>query len=214
MRMTGLPKVLSSSIGLPLLSSSCCAIQLMMNALTGWGCAGFNSYLGPFRPTLLSLLLIYTWKMLPYQSSGWTIVSLSLAFLPELVDVWNANRSRQWRQRTRVDDKRDMGEKSTSLSSSSITVEAKLTLNIPTMGCVACVNKVDASIRGCNSAASIRDETSWLNGGAAKGGGAAELTIVGGTNEEIDRIVEEVVTSVKDAGFRCDVESLRIDGKT
>ena len=144
--------------------------------------------------------------MIPYHSRGWTIVSLSLAFLPELVDIWNANRSKQWRQ-LRVDDKRGSGEKS------SITVEAKLTLNIPTMGCVACVNKVDASIRRCNSAASIKEETSWLTGDAAKGGGAAELTIVGGTNEEIDRIVEEVVASVKDAGFRCDVESLRVHGK-
>jgi copper chaperone CopZ len=98
----------------------------------------------------------------------------------------------------------------TALSPSSITVEATLTLNIPTMGCVACVNKVDASIRGCNSAARIREETSWLTGGAAKGG-AAELVILGRTNEEINRVVDEVVAAVKDAGFRCDVESLRVD---
>jgi hypothetical protein len=31
---------------LPLLSSSCCAIQLVINAISGWGCAGFNTYLG------------------------------------------------------------------------------------------------------------------------------------------------------------------------
>ncbi len=131
-------------------------------------------------------------------------MSLSLAFLPELVDVSNANRSKQWRL-IRDDGKHDTGD------NSSITVEAKLTLNIPTMGCVACVNKVDASIRGCNSAYRIKEETSWLNG--AKDGGAAELTIMGETNEEIDRIVKEVVASVKLAGFRCDVESLLVDGK-
>ena len=38
--------VLSSSVVLPLLSSSCCAIQLIINALSGWGCAGFNTLLG------------------------------------------------------------------------------------------------------------------------------------------------------------------------
>ena len=38
--------VLSSSVVLPLLSSSCCAIQLIINALSGWGCAGFNTILG------------------------------------------------------------------------------------------------------------------------------------------------------------------------
>lgn len=54
----GLPRLLSSSIGLPLLSSSCCALQLMMNALTGWGCAGFNSYLGKYDMDLSSLLIL------------------------------------------------------------------------------------------------------------------------------------------------------------
>ena len=34
---------------LPLLSSSCCAIQLIINAISGLGCAGFNTYLGEFR---------------------------------------------------------------------------------------------------------------------------------------------------------------------
>ncbi len=85
-------------------------------------------------------------------------------------------------------------------------LETKLKLNIPTMGCVACVNKVNSSIRGCNSAAEhILDESSWLTG--AKGG-EAELIIRGRTREEIDHIVEEVVDAVKVAGFRCDVESI------
>ena len=39
---------------LPLLSSSCCAIQLLINAVSGLGCAGFNSYLG--KPSTI------TWK--------------------------------------------------------------------------------------------------------------------------------------------------------
>ena len=42
----GIRRIFSSSIVLPLLSSSCCAIQLIINALSGWGCAGFNTYLG------------------------------------------------------------------------------------------------------------------------------------------------------------------------
>ena len=42
----GIRRIFSSSIILPLLSSSCCAIQLIINALSGWGCAGFNTYLG------------------------------------------------------------------------------------------------------------------------------------------------------------------------
>merc|ERR1712099_132214 len=37
-----------------LLSSSCCALQLLLNALS-LGCGGFNNWLGPIRPQLLAL---------------------------------------------------------------------------------------------------------------------------------------------------------------
>jgi hypothetical protein len=194
------------SFALSLLSSSCCAIQLIINALTGWGCAGFNSYLGPIRPALLPLLLITTWRLLPHQSHRWTIVSLCLAFLPELVDIYtNFSRQRRKNHSSIQDITNDQSIASASSLSSNV-LEAKLKLNIPTMGCVACVNKVNSSIRGCNSAAEhILDESSWLTG--AKGG-EAELIIRGRTREEIDHIVEEVVDAVKVAGFRCDVESI------
>ena len=48
------------SVILPLLSSSCCAIQLIINALSGWGCAGFNAYLGKlnFVAIVISLLWV------------------------------------------------------------------------------------------------------------------------------------------------------------
>lgn len=36
-------------IVLPLLSSSCCAIQLMVNAVSGLGCAGFSTYFGEIK---------------------------------------------------------------------------------------------------------------------------------------------------------------------
>ena len=39
---------------LSLLSSSCCALQLLLNAFS-LGCAGFNTYLGPLRPFFLAL---------------------------------------------------------------------------------------------------------------------------------------------------------------
>mmetsp|Transcript_24060 Transcript_24060/g.51021 ORF Transcript_24060/g.51021 Transcript_24060/m.51021 type:complete len:366 (+) Transcript_24060:109-1206(+) len=200
----GILRVLQTSIVLPLLSSSCCAIQLIINAISGWGCAGFNTYLGPIRPILLPILLFSTWKLLPQRSLGWTIISLFLAFLPELVDIWNTNRSQQWQQ------KHDNSNEQSISNSSSFPITAKLRLDIPTMGCVACVNKVDTSIRQCKSAANIRGEKSWLTDSSAKGG-LAELSILANTNEEVDAIAEEVVTAVKDAGFQCDVESLQVE---
>ena len=47
------------SVILPLLSSSCCAIQLIINALSGWGCAGFNSYLGKLN--FVGIVIVLLW---------------------------------------------------------------------------------------------------------------------------------------------------------
>lgn len=49
--LTEMSRELSMKIVLPLLSSSCCAIQLVINAISGLGCAGFNTYLGKAKPS-------------------------------------------------------------------------------------------------------------------------------------------------------------------
>ncbi len=186
-----------TALVLPLLSSSCCAIQLIINALSGWGCAGFNTVLGPVRPLLLPLLLLSTWDLLPQRSLGWTAVSLFLAFLPELVFVFNSLKRNQWKK-----------QKDTSLPKNAVT--AKIQLAIPTMGCIACVNKIDTSIRQCESAASITQEKSWLTEGSGKGG-MAELKISAQNTEDVHKVIQSVVTAVKNAGFECKTESLQID---
>ena len=99
-------------------------------------------------------------------------------------------------------------EKATT-SSLPLPMTAKIRLNVPTMGCVACVNKVDTSIRQSKSSANIREETSWLTDGSKKGG-FAELLVSGESKEEIDGIAEEVVAAVKTAGFQCNVETLKM----
>ena len=193
-----LEKILFSTpkIVLPLLSSSCCAIQLLINTISGIGCAGFNTYLGPIRPILLPVLLLSTWKLLSQRSLEWTIISLLLAFLPEMVDVWNKIRQIQQKQ-SYIDD-----------FSTSLPISAKLRLNCPTMGCVACVNKIDSSIRQCKfSSANIKEETSWLTNGSEKGG-MAEMMIQGKNNDEIDDVVKEVMSALEKAGFKCTVKSL------
>lgn len=134
-------------------------------------------------------------------------MSMFLGFLPELVDVWNTNRSLRWQQKHAIDNNNNIESTSTTLP---LPVNATLRLNIPTMGCVACVNKINLSLRQCASAANIRKETSWLTDSAAKGG-MAELLLSVRTREELDVIVKEVVAVVKDAGFKCSVESLQVD---
>lgn len=187
-----------TALVLPLLSSSCCAVQLVINALSGWGCAGFNTVLGPVRPLLLPLLLLSTWNLLPQRSLGWTALSLFLAFLPELMYIFNSIARNRWKKQNN----------DTSLQNNALT--ANIQLAIPTMGCIACVNKIDTSIRQCESAASITQEKSWLTEGPGKGG-MAELKISGQSTEDIDKVIQNVVTAIENAGFECKTERLHID---
>lgn len=186
-----------TTVALPLLSSSCCAIQLLINALSGWGCAGFNSVLGPVRPILLSLLLFSTWKLSSQRPIGWAILSLFVAFLPELVHTFNLIKTTQWKKRQISFQNNDV-------------VTAKLQLEIPGMGCVACVNKIDASIRQCKSATRITQEKSWLNAPEIGKGGMAELIISASTDEDVDDIVKSVISTIREAGFECQKKSLQI----
>jgi len=187
---------LATVIILPLLSSSCCAIQLIINALTGFGCLGFNRLLGPIRPLILPLLLLSTYKLLPHRSPRWTILSLLLTFLPECIDILNRIRTRKVEQQKNNDIQQTMSS-------------AKLTLDCPTMGCVACVNKIDSSIRQCKSSANIIEETSWLTDTSK--GGKAELLISAATKKNIYQIVDEVIAAIKKNGFECSVDSIQYE---
>ena len=196
-RISSCHKSKITAIAFPLLSSSCCAVQLIINAMSGWGCAGFNTVLGPVRPLLLPLLLLSTWNLLPQRSLSWTALSLFLAFLPEIVYVFNSIARNQWKK-----------QNDTSLQNNAVT--ATIQLAIPAMGCIACVNKIDTSIRQCESAVSITQEKSWLTEGPGKGG-MAELKISAQSTEDIDKVIQNVVTAITNAGFEYKIESLQID---
>lgn len=83
-------------------------------------------------------------------------------------------------------------------------INAKITLDIPTMGCVACINKINSSIRGCGVSTSILDEKSWLK----DQGGVAELTVSAGSIDDINTIALEVKRAVDKAGFQCEINSI------
>merc|ERR1719198_2078050 len=83
---------------LALMSSSCCALQLLLN-LFSFGCAGFNTVLGPARPFLLALTLLtqtLVWHAaltgrgptLIRAAVGGTLVSAALTFLPEALELY------------------------------------------------------------------------------------------------------------------------------
>ena len=113
---------------LPLLSSACCGIQLVINALVGAsGCAGFNKWFGPLRPYFLGCLFSTTAVSIFRRHGNFRFVWLQciLAFLPELVHLWNLH-----------GPQRQIG------ATPSHTVD----LSIASMGCVACIKKAGRRI--------------------------------------------------------------------
>lgn len=69
----GFRRVFPSAVALPLLSSSCCAIQLIINAISGWGCAGFNTYLGKKSQSHITSFFLFS--ILPQSLTS--VLSLS-----------------------------------------------------------------------------------------------------------------------------------------
>lgn len=123
-----------SAIGL--LSSSCCVLQLILNSFS-FGCAGFNTILGPLRPYMLALTAVLQGGMwhvaltgrgerLITSATGATILTLCLALLPEALHLWTHSRPR-----ARV-------PKACSTAEVQLRVEG--------MGCTACTHKVKRTL--------------------------------------------------------------------
>jgi len=149
------PKI--TQLSLPLLSSACCLVQLVLNIFS-IGCAGLNTFLGPLRPYFMGLLTYFT--MTPFLgpkllSPKWFSLGLSwgLAWLPELLHTFNNFRN---------------GSNALDSSTRSTTFQKKVTvqIHVPTMGCVACVNKIQNSLNACLSEKLPADSSykvdSWL----------------------------------------------------
>mmetsp|Transcript_40905 Transcript_40905/g.59774 ORF Transcript_40905/g.59774 Transcript_40905/m.59774 type:complete len:441 (-) Transcript_40905:248-1570(-) len=219
-------------VALPLLSSSCCAIQLLLNAISaGLGCVGFNSYLGPLRPYFLSFLM-YSTTILSFPSSSsliekgafrrstqkWVItfvVSWLIALMPEIVYAWNNVSSRRRVTSIKKED-----------NSALETTKATLELDIPSMGCVACINKINSSIRQQEEQPNtyqfnILDASSWLttttkddsnNSERKKKGGKAKISFTTSSKDAVENAVDDIVNSVEKSGFACYVDKLSIEG--
>jgi len=199
-----LPSGVLSTVVLPLLSSSCCAIQLAVNAISvavmgaGAGCIGFNTFLGPLRPYLLAVMVAYhTFQSTPSA----TLVRYAIALMPEFVFVWNEVLRSYWRRKS-----------ATTNGISETTIQATLIVEVPTMGCVACVNKIESSLRSC-APDNIETASSWLNpkpkeeGG--KKGGRAKIEVKASSKGELDDLAKSLVGAIESAGFQgSTIESL------
>jgi len=136
-----------STIAVPLLSSSCCIIQLVLNILIpSFGCAGFGKLFNKkslkwIRPFFISILLHFTvisstkgMMMLLSRQRGLTVpfVTILLKFvlklstmwvlslLPEIVHFWNRN---EIMRQTNQSIHRRQGSRSTTTSTTQKTTD-------------------------------------------------------------------------------------------
>jgi hypothetical protein len=187
------------NVVLPLLSSACCAIQLIINAVAAGGCAGFNKRLGPLRPYFLSILAYAT--VASYDRSIlWlrgTLIRWTIALLPEIVHFWNVGVGRRL-------------QKSTSQQSlSDNTVEAVIEMTVPSMGCVACVQKIDSSLRQCDK---VTEARSWL---IKDKGGRAHVRALVSSDQEAQQLARTLARAVQGAGFEpCILDSVSVQLQT
>jgi hypothetical protein len=203
--MIGLLRPLATifpNVVLPLLSSACCLIQILLNFLVG-GCAGFNSFFGPVRPYFLSLLGYLTFVSNPKVSVSF--LRFSIALLPELLHFWNRYARFQWRRGATTIS----SSKSAAAAEESPVIKATIQLNVPSMGCVACINKIDNSIRQA-APKNIEDSTSWLEPSRTKGGRCTVKLSVG-SKEELDALTQLIINAIEGAGFGgCKLDSVEV----
>jgi len=185
-----------SDISIPLMSSACCAVQLFLNAIAGVGCAGFNTKLGPLRPYFVSILLFTTIASFPHNKAAYVVLSWCIAFMPEAIHYTNQSLARG-----------DRLEGDTASPSSGLPIiRTVIELDIKDMGCVACIKKIDGTLRKLNP--NIVEASSWLNEDAK--GGKARVIVDTLTRDDVDNIVEGIVASVKDRGFQCEIGSIKM----
>jgi copper chaperone CopZ len=196
-------RTIATNVILPLLASACCFLQLAMN-MFALGCAGFNTVLGPIRPYFISLLLYLT-VISRYSkhvdARHWAAMSAlrwSIALLPEALHLWNSSYTNQGD--SLVVDK-------VSANPVPRKLIATVQMNIPTMGCVACINSIDTALRQISR---VQFAASSLKPFGAKGG-QAEVRIAADTQKEVDAIVESLTAVVAQVGFPGGaVESVRV----
>jgi copper chaperone CopZ len=168
---------------LGLLSSSCCALQLILNSMS-MGCAGFNTVLGPIRPTLLSLTVLVQmgswyvawprpWQWAPTAVSS--AVVLILSFLPELLNSYTFLRTRR---------RKAIGEN--SAHHSTIPSSLFFCFKMTTVGCSACISTISGVLERL-------DEVQDFEASLEKG--VLQVKCREGTTREC------IMESLEDAGF-------------
>ena len=182
---------------LSMLSSSCCALQLFLG-LFSFGCAGFNTVLGPLRPGFLAFTLLaqgWMWKTIldqparaSYQASALaTGLSIALSFLPEALHYGFASGP--------------LG-RGTKGRNATVIVE----FDVEGLGCIACSKTIARVLSGHDAVRNVKvtietgivaAELDTAAKGTSAAGGQAAKTAADDTAD----IAKELAVLMDEAGF-------------
>jgi len=182
--------VFTKNILLPLLSSSCCSIQLIINAITGLGCAGFNTLLGPLRSYFMSVLLFSTITSITTRKVDLIRIVFSwiVAVTPEIVHFLNVKRREKLQRRQSINTQQDL--------------QCKLELQISDMGCVACIQKIESTLWN-SFPDNIVDAAARLHKDKRGKGGEARIVINCSSAGETEDIIQGIIRKIEESGFNC-----------
>jgi len=179
-----------------LLSSSCCAIQLILN-IFNFGCAGFNTYLGPLRPIFLAVTITLNARMwelaipqldLPSTPEYYlpciiasTILTAFLSLLPEITAYRNS------------------GTSVNSAASATAGACVEVTLSLEGLGCVACTSAVQNALQKCakvvSTAVALEEKE-------------AKITLTCDEAEARSCVVPDLISQVETAGFEATLQKI------
>ena len=176
-----------------LLSSSCCALQLLFNVFS-LGCAGFNTWLGPLRPLMLAItvsLQASMWRValtgrgerLLLSAAGATALTASLSLLPELLHL-HIHRHDASVERSAA-----------AAAAAAAAAGAEMCFRVEGMGCTACSAKVQSTVEALPGVAGCSVQ---LEGGKAK----VRLDEVAAVDARMAGALQRsVAAALKEAGF-------------
>jgi copper chaperone CopZ len=120
---------------------------------------------------------------------------IAMALLPEGVHLWNTYHDDTYTTMTGADNSPTMNDDYKVNSYYYYTVQ----LDVPTMGCVACINAINSSIRQVSPL--VVEGSSWLHHPDIQGGGRVSVTLAVATETELEPLIQQVQQSIANAGF-------------
>jgi len=138
------------------LSSSCCVLQLLLNTLSV-GCAGFNTVLGPLRPTLLAIGILsqgMSWYVMLRVARnpqwivtvGSSLLMVVMSLLPEILDLYTKRRKVIINNNSGLVNN-SMRKECTVSNNDGDAIDVLYDMGT-SVGCSACVNKISDILDG------------------------------------------------------------------